>query len=145
MSTPVFSKENLYRRKKQFINNAYNQVAYIQKDCKPFLHLIQTQGYTPIYVNKILPFVGNCPQQVVPFKEYDHYLKLEAVPKGSYSIFPSGEFELFDYETQERIATPILENTHLILAGHRYYVMETNLYLSIENIVKTLPLVGYND
>ena len=145
MSLPIFNKEHLYRRRKQFINNAYNQVSYIQKDCKPFLYLIQTQNYTPIFVNKTLPFVGNAPQQIVPFLEHDQYLKVVAHPKGKFAIFPAGDFELFEKDSQERIATPVLEPTKMIVVCQRYYVMESNLYFSIENIVKTLPLLNHHE
>lgn len=139
-STPKFNTNQLYKKNKQFINNAYNQVAYIQKECKPFLRQYQENDIQPFFINKLLKFVCNTELQTVPFLDHDYYINLSINPKGRYAVFPAGIYTVYNKQTKELITTPITENVDIVLCCNRFYVMETPLFNSIELILKTIPL-----
>lgn len=144
-SSPKFNQEQLYKQRKQFINNAYNQIAYIQKDCKPFLYKLRHEKYNPFHINQLMKFCSNVQLQTVPFLEHDYYLDIHHSPTGKYTLFPAGEFQVYDKPTKQQLFNPLQEiEQDLIIVCNKYYIIETPLYRSVEQILKTLPLANYS-
>lgn len=143
-SSPKFNKEQLAKQKSQFINNVYNQLRYIQRDCKPFLNKIKTEKWTPIFIDKLLKFVCTVEIQTVPFLDHDYYISVNSLPAGRYSVFPCGDFELFDKQTKEKLVSIPTEEKEIVVVCTKFYVIETSLYRNVEQVIKTLPLPGFD-
>lgn len=165
MTTDVFNQSFLRRQKLQIINSAYVQISYIQKECKPYLHLFQNDLIPMLKTNENLKFQtvqeNNIPEEkeniLTTITGSNSVGLVNLNQTGRYVVFPAGKFQIFwnplaptftkeDLETiyTQWISTDIDQavekNVTILIAAPKLFVIESSMLFSLKGRIKKMYL-----
>ena len=144
-----FNKEALQKQRRQTINNAYSNLSYIIKECKPYLFGLIEGTYPLLRTNTNYRF------QTVLTSSEDHLdpFIVTLSLSGKYVLFPTAEFDILDNsvileqttELPNDISRSVLvgkvleqclaDNQEINLLTQKVYCLDYKLYKTVEHVI----------